>query len=89
MKYLDAIKYKSEKESLIGSLSKGGQIYCIAIVPSDEESRNTFFRIFLNNGMDEVAAIKPYVNFEVEVWSLSGKEYLKADNVLFYDVLKK
>lgn len=89
MKYLDAIKFKSENESLIGSLSKGEQVYCIAIVPSDGESRKTFFRNFINNGMDEMTAIKPFVNSEVEVWALSGKEYLKADNVLFYDVLKK
>lgn len=86
MNYSDAIKFREDNESLIGTTTdKGLKIGKLMIVPSDEESRRKFFSSYFYIGNEDEAII-PFVNSPVEVWAIDT-EFLNKNNVLFYKKL--
>ena len=86
MDYSEAIKFRNDKECLIGTKTdKGLKIGQLLIVPADEGDRRKFFSSYFFIG-DENEAIRPFVGSPVEVWAIDT-EFLNKNNVLFYDKL--
>lgn len=83
MKYNEAEQIKQLNPQLIGSYSeKGFLIDEIIIVPTREDSRNKFFKMYLA-GQSPESAIKLFTNEDVQVWVID-KKYLHESNILFY-----
>ena len=86
MDYSEAIKFRNDKECLIGTKTdKGLKIGQLLILPADEGDRRKFFSSYFFIG-DEDEAIRPFVGSPVEVWAIDT-EFLNKNNVLFYDKL--
>lgn len=86
MKYEEAIKLRNKNLNLIGTTDdKGFIIGEILIVPSNEKLRNDFFVKYLLH-KDANNAITPYLNEDMEVWSIDTK-HLQDANILFYNKL--
>lgn len=85
MTYLEALQWRNEHKSLIGTTDdKGFIVSDLFIVPSDSKNRDLYFREYLLSE-DMNTAIRPYINDDVQVWSVD-LEKLKFYNILFYNI---
>lgn len=70
--------------SLIGQTDERGfTIGDILILPIDENEQKMFFREYLST-WDAESAIAPFVNSELQVWTID-KDYLLKASILFYN----
>lgn len=71
MKYSEALKWIETHKDIIGSIDeKGGFIVSdLLIVPTNSQNQDTFLRNYLLS-RDKESAILPYINDDVEVWSV-------------------
>ena len=88
MKYNDAKQWIESNKQIKGTRdSKGFVITDLFIVPSEPKDRDVFLQNYLYSE-DKSSAIKPYIDNDVQVWSVDlGR--LESDNILFYNVLAK
>ncbi len=86
MTYSAAIEWREKNLDLIGTTDKKGFVVSdLIIVPSNVEDRDVFFRNFLFSSYRDTAIV-PYMNKEVQVWSVDlGR--VETHNILFYNIL--
>ena len=84
MTYEEAMAVVEKNKNLIGTTTeKNFVIGDIAIVPSDEANRNSFFRYYVIT-RDWRRGILPYINGDMRVWAIDTYHLIK-NNVLFFN----
>ena len=84
MTYEEALTVVEKNKDLIGTTTeKNFVIGDIAIVPSDEVNRNSFFRYYVIT-RDWRTGILPYINGDMRVWAIDTYHMTK-NHVLFYN----
>lgn len=86
MTYSNAQQWRDEHLNLIGTIDKKGFVVSdLVIVPENPQDRDIFLRNYLF-ATDKDSAIIPYMNKEVQVWSVDlGR--VETHNILFYNIL--
>lgn len=88
MIYSEAIGWKNDNRNLIGTKDeKGFVVSDLVIVPSNPTDREVFLRQYLFS-VDKESAILPYINGDVQVWSVDLGRFERY-SILFYNVLAK
>lgn len=86
MTYTEAIQWRENNKNLIGTTDEKGFIVSdLFVVPANPNDRDIFLRNYLFSENKE-AAIQPYINDDVQVWSVDLAR-IESDNILFYNVL--
>lgn len=84
MTYEEALAVVEKTKDMIGTTAeKNFVIGDIAIVPSDEANRNSFFRYYVMT-RDWRTCILPYINGDMRVWAIDTY-HLEKNHVLFYN----
>lgn len=88
MDYSKALSVVQNNKHLIGTINeKGFEVSDIIIVPSNNSLREQFIWLYLSNH-DAIKSIKPFINYDVEVWGIDTKHFFNT-NVLFYNVIEQ
>ena len=88
MNYAQAQKVVQNNRHLIGTVNeKGFNVSEIIIIPSDQNLRDQFIRLYLSS-KDASKSILPFIDADLEVWGIDTKHLFQA-NVLFYNVIER
>ena len=86
MTFDEAQKAIDDNKHLIGKKFRGAKIDEFLIVPTDKKLFEIVQRVYVDT-LDAQKAILPYVNYDVEVLAICGKQHIRQNSVFPYTIL--